>query len=509
MTTNGGVLWRAEESDRGRERLSDDTEDNRFTAHFIRFASACNLTIFNGTRRFPETKGFTCFTPLGSSTVDYLLGSEGAGPRVLAFTIEERMPESDHTPLMCTLGGFTGISTKKDIKRRALYLDKALKEQYERVVTTALQHVEVQTVDISNVVVRAARSVFSQRRLNEESWYDTGCRDARTRAVECAEEERRDRYREYKNLVRGKKRRFCRNQQTLLSEELIRQLQLFWTRFKRRKTVTTLPTESLREYVQELYFCPDVASMPTGEGPGCWFEEEEVERELAFLGTGKAADLHGLKAESIRWGGPLLLTVITQLLNMYCTQGLPQAWTCRRVVPIYKNGPRDCPRSYRTVMIANIFAKLIGCLLEARLDDGVKRTEHLIWERLCALHVPQDLINTIAWLYSQVRVQLNRDDDGTVSTLGVIQGCPLSPTLFGLIIDNLFCITQGDSGVLLGDSEITMLLFADDVALVANTEEQMRRRIERLDAFCNTMGMKVNMSKTKLLCIGEEGEGRS
>lgn len=58
--------------------------------------------------------------------------------------------------------------------------------------------------------------------------------------------------------------------------------------------------------------------------------------------------------------------------------------------------------------------------------------------------------------------------------MGVKQGCPLSPTLFGLCIDRLeemiseFTPVEGCNGPQIGLFTILLLLYADDVVLFAS-----------------------------------------
>ncbi|KAL3687801.1 hypothetical protein R1sor_014110 [Riccia sorocarpa] len=237
----------------------------------------------------------------------------------------------------------------------------------------------------------------------------------------------------------------------------------------------------------------------------CVFSEDEVEKVVGSLCTGKAADILGLTAEHLKWGSAGLLRVITQLFNKAVKE---------RVVPLYKKGPKDDPTSYRTIMVAHVFAKVFGNLLETRLsawceEQGVrapvqagfrkqfstldhllslrvmmeeaKRTQqplyllfldfkkafdsvtrNLIQDQLVTLNVPGELINAIARLYQSVSVKTQVQATGFDSTLGVIQGCPLSPTLFGLFIEKLFWLSCDKiTGVTVGTQRVSMLIFAD------------------------------------------------
>ncbi|KAL3683260.1 hypothetical protein R1sor_001282 [Riccia sorocarpa] len=246
--------------------------------------------------------------------------------------------------------------------------------------------------------------------------------------------------------------------------------------------------------------------------------------------------------------------VITRLLNNAAQFGLPEECCMRRVVPLFKAGPKLEPSSYRTIKVVHVFAKLFGRLLDSRLSTwceqmgvrapaqaGFRRRystlDHLmtlrvimedakrsgqplfllfvdfrkafdsvsreqIKNRLCSLSVPTELTNAVCSLYRSVLVKTSPNSEGIESTLGVIQGCPLSPTLFGLFIDKLFWLcTDNGAGVTLGGIHVPLLVFADDVVLIAKSEEHLRCQISTLELFCRETGMQLNVGKTKWLGI--------
>jgi hypothetical protein len=89
------------------------------------------------------------------------------------------------------------------------------------------------------------------------------------------------------------------------------------------------------------------------------------------------------------------------------------------------------------------------------------------------------------------------------STIGVKQGCPLSPTLFRIYIDELESflhehIQEGD-GCLLHQVLISLLLFVDDLVLLASTPKGLQRQINALANFCDLRQLMVNLGKTKVL----------
>ena len=89
------------------------------------------------------------------------------------------------------------------------------------------------------------------------------------------------------------------------------------------------------------------------------------------------------------------------------------------------------------------------------------------------------------------------------STIGVKQGCPLSPTLFGIYIDELEAFLrehiQESDGCYLHQVLIYILLFADDIALLSSSPEGLQRQLDALALFCDLRKLSVNVSKTKVI----------
>ena len=56
---------------------------------------------------------------------------------------------------------------------------------------------------------------------------------------------------------------------------------------------------------------------------------------------------------------------------------------------------------------------------------------------------------------------------------GVKQGCNLSPTLFSIFANDLVAeVNDLDIGIKVGDRKLSLLLYADDIVLVAESEEK-------------------------------------
>ena len=106
-------------------------------------------------------------------------------------------------------------------------------------------------------------------------------------------------------------------------------------------------------------------------------------------------------------------------------------------------------------------------------------------------------------LYENVIAKFNTNEGWSKDikcNIGVKQGFPLSPTLFGIYIDKLEgCLEEaGCAGTILAGIVIILLLYADDIVLLARCPSSLEKQLRLLKNFCSTMGMIVNIDKKKL-----------
>ena len=100
---------------------------------------------------------------------------------------------------------------------------------------------------------------------------------------------------------------------------------------------------------------------------------------------------------------------------------------------------------------------------------------------------------------SKVRVNDLYTDEFPVLS-GVKQGCNLSPTLFAVYINDLAEeIKASGIGVHYDDDVIGILLYADDVVLLAESEKDLQTLLDILDRWCRRWRLLVNCDKTKIV----------
>ncbi|XP_053596269.1 uncharacterized protein LOC128668125 [Microplitis demolitor] len=83
----------------------------------------------------------------------------------------------------------------------------------------------------------------------------------------------------------------------------------------------------------------------------------------------------------------------------------------------------------------------------------------------------------------------------------------MSGALYGIDIDDLEKTMEEKKrgGTMIGNQRIHVMKYADDVALVADTEEELRGMLKELEIYTEENKMEVNVKKTKILICRNGG----
>ena len=91
------------------------------------------------------------------------------------------------------------------------------------------------------------------------------------------------------------------------------------------------------------------------------------------------------------------------------------------------------------------------------------------------------------------------------SPQGVCQGCAVAPELFNIIIDYVMTKTTSrlSFGLKFGDHTITDVDFTDDLAILADSMEQLLEALRILREEVAKVGLHINWNKTKIMAIDQ------
>jgi hypothetical protein len=82
---------------------------------------------------------------------------------------------------------------------------------------------------------------------------------------------------------------------------------------------------------------------------------------------------------------------------------------------------------------------------------------------------------------------------------GLRQGCVLSPLLFYLCINDIALYLKSlNIGVII-DHKVFILLYADGIVLLADTERDLQSLLNGLHNWCGTNDMSINKSKSNIV----------
>ncbi len=112
-------------------------------------------------------------------------------------------------------------------------------------------------------------------------------------------------------------------------------------------------------------------------------------------------------------------------------------------------------------------------------------SQPLLWRKQKQSGVSQKFLQAIQSLYKDVKfsVKINGHYSEWFNvSVGLKQGCLISPMLFNLYIDEFISeIKDLNCGLYTEDEIISILLYADDIALIATNEVDLQKMLDKLN----------------------------
>lgn len=287
-----------------------------------------------------------------------------------------------------------------------------------------------------------------------------------------------------------------------------------------------------------------------------FFDADDVSRAVMRLKRNKAAGLDGISAEAIIYGSDTLINQLCMLLNLCLLHGyLPEGFMASVIVPLVKNknGDLSCCDNYRAIALSNVISRVFESLLLNLIQTtnpfdnhqfGFKpghsttlcanvlksviryytnRGSHvfasfidfskafdsvnywLLFSKLLSDGVNCFVVNILAYWYSSQKVIVRWA--GCISPPFIVgngtrQGSILSPYLFTRYVRDLVCqIASLKVGCYISGVCCNILLYADDIVLLAPTWSAMQQLLDVLYTEAGSIGLRVNIDKCSSMCF--------
>ncbi|KAH6564012.1 hypothetical protein BASA62_008203 [Batrachochytrium salamandrivorans] len=212
--------------------------------------------------------------------------------------------------------------------------------------------------------------------------------------------------------------------------------------------------------------------------------------------------------------------------QVFASATIPRAWLCASIVSIdKKDGDPLNPGDKRGIALINVGLKLVCKVLQMRIERFVetnnllsyeqagfrKREEHLIQSPVGALlwklqnmGFPRRTLAFLKALYTSSSARARAGSllsDPFPVQRGVRQGCPLSGLLFNLfindILDGVAPITV--PGLPRDTTPIRGLMYADDVAVFADSEQSLLAASTAIEQWANQWEMQFGVAKCGII----------
>lgn len=290
----------------------------------------------------------------------------------------------------------------------------------------------------------------------------------------------------------------------------------------------------------------------------------EVIKAAHHLKKGKAAGIDGIKSEMLKEAISLLAPSLANLFNLILKDScFPSAWRLSTLTPIHKKGDKNLPKNCRGIAVSSNLCKLFCLILHDRLNKfvdsntiipphqigfrkGARTGDHIlvlktlidkyinragksylfvcfidfsaafdtIWRnallyKLTQIGIGGKFLKIIQDIYASVSFVVkceNNITDSFETTVGVKQGCILSPIFFNIFLSDLPEIFDSDCDpVNLNGNSLNCLMYADDLILLSESAKGLQCALDRLHNYCMKWKLLVNIDKSNIMIFNKGG----
>ena len=295
----------------------------------------------------------------------------------------------------------------------------------------------------------------------------------------------------------------------------------------------------------------------------CPITAEEILKAVKKLKTNKAYGNDCLLNEYFIETIDIIQPFLCDIFNAIFNSGIfPDSWRKGLIIPLHKKGARNDVRNYRGITLLSCLSKLFTSIINERLVSfcdknklisdaqfGFKKgtstidaifalntlVEHYLchnkrlyvgfidlkkcfdsiyrnalWYKLFNAGISGKVLRLLKHMYSEVKSCVKHCrtfSDFFDISVGVRQGEIMSPVLVSLFLNDLesYLKDANNTGVTVESLVLIMLLFADDMAILGNSPNELQHHIDQLHVYCQKWGIEVNSSKTKVMVFRKRG----
>ena len=299
----------------------------------------------------------------------------------------------------------------------------------------------------------------------------------------------------------------------------------------------------------------------------CEITENEILKAVSNLKANKSCSEDGIINEIFTKGKTILLPCLHKLFNAIFRSGFfPEVWSKACIVPFFKKGNANDTNNYRGISLVSCFGKLFTGVLNNRIlqwerensiltdaqfgfRNGMSTIDAIfvlqtlinktlskknrlyccfidfqkafdfvdrckLWQKLVHVGVRGNFLKIITSLYENIRSCVKYQgvlSEYFPSNFGLMQGEVLSPILFSLYVNDFEVnfIKDNCPSLELQMINIFLLMYADDMVLLAETPAGLQSMLHSLSRYTNDWNLKVNVDKTKVVVFRNGGKIRN
>ena len=296
--------------------------------------------------------------------------------------------------------------------------------------------------------------------------------------------------------------------------------------------------------------------------------EKEIIENTKSLKNKKSTGYDCISNEMLKASIPLLAPLFSKVYNhLLLSEKFPKPWSFGYIVALFKKGDYYDPSNYRGLTLSSCIGKLLTKILNNRLVKYLEQ-QHIITSNqigfkpkqrtsdhilvlkticdyyrsnhkavyLCFVDLTKafDTVNRMFLMYKLQKINLstkfinivqsmymdtqacikteNGDTDNFPIQLGTRQGCNISPNLFNIFINDLpETLTSNAAGSVFLNRlmKLNCLMYADDIVLMSETKEGLKRSLNILEAYCNKWQLIISTKKTKIIILNKRYQDSS